>query len=241
MRLLAVLLLAGGLAACQTTKNAEDVADLWQVCKQEATTDVAQAVFDSCTQVITQSGDPYFVSRAYNNRSLVYYDRGRYADAVADLDEAIRLDPDLSSAYHNRGRAYSMLGKGDLAVQDFEASLRLNPDSAFAHNNFAWHLAVHRDYAAAAEQASEAIALAPDSSDFLDTQAHVLMGLRRAEEAEAAFAKAIALGEPDLVEAYQRALQKKGYAPGRSDGVMDDATRAALRACIRDNCRLLLD
>ena len=60
-------------------------------------------------------------------------------------------------------------------------------------------------------------------------------------DAEAAFALAMELGGTPRVRRYQQALTAKGYAPGRSDGVVDGATEAALAACIRDNCRLLLD
>src|SRR3546814_3370369 len=70
---------------------------------------------------------------------------------------------------------------------------------------------------------------------------HVLMGLGRVAEAEEAFAKAIALGKSKRVRLYQLALEKKGYEPGRTDGIPDKATQAALAECIRDNCRLMLD
>jgi Tfp pilus assembly protein PilF len=120
-------------------------------------------------------------------------------------------------------------------------ALRLNPENAWAYNSYAWHLAQQGDYVTAEAQIVKAIALEPESFLLVDTRAHVLMGMGEVPAAENAFTRAMELGGPDIVREYQKSLIAKGYAPGRSDGVVDAVTQAALSACIRDNCRLLLD
>jgi tetratricopeptide (TPR) repeat protein len=43
---------------------------------------------------------------ACNNRGLTYRDKGELDRAIADFNEAIRLDPKFALAYNNRGLAY---------------------------------------------------------------------------------------------------------------------------------------
>ena len=50
---------------------------------------------------------------------------GRYADALADYDEAIRLKPDDAAAYSNRGLAKGKLGLKNEARKDFATALKL--------------------------------------------------------------------------------------------------------------------
>ena len=47
--------------------------------------------------------------------------------AIADYDEAIRLDPQMPEAYRDRGLLYA--GKGNLnrAIADYDEALRLEP------------------------------------------------------------------------------------------------------------------
>src|SRR3954470_16739417 len=54
-------------------------------------------------------------------------------NALADLNESIRLDPKVAVAYHNRGQNFS--GRGELvrAIADFDAAIRLDPKLAAAY------------------------------------------------------------------------------------------------------------
>jgi tetratricopeptide (TPR) repeat protein len=45
--------------------------------------------------------------------------------AIADFNEAIRLDPNFADAYNNRGNAYRVKRNFDLAIADFDAAIRL--------------------------------------------------------------------------------------------------------------------
>jgi tetratricopeptide (TPR) repeat protein len=55
--------------------------------------------------------------------------------ALADLDEAIRLNPNDPLAYANRGDAYRKRRNYDMALSDYDQAIRLNPRSAPAYNN----------------------------------------------------------------------------------------------------------
>lgn len=65
-----------------------------------------------------------------NNRANDLYDAGKYAEAVAEYNEAIRLDPDTALYYDNRGLAYYYLEEWDLAINDYTQAIDLNPGNA---------------------------------------------------------------------------------------------------------------
>ena len=53
---------------------------------------------------------------------------GKLDDAVAHLQEALRLRPDNASAHLNLGRALAAQGKSDEAIRHYNEALRLRPD-----------------------------------------------------------------------------------------------------------------
>ena len=64
---------------------------------------------------------------AFNNRGLAYQDKHDYDRAIADYDEAIRLDPKYDPAFNNRGAAYLAKGGHDRAIADLNEAIRLDP------------------------------------------------------------------------------------------------------------------
>jgi lipoprotein NlpI len=98
---------------------------------------------------------------ACNNRGLAYRDKGDLDRAVADFNEAIRLDPEFALAYNNRGLAYRDKGEFDRAIADFNEAIRLEPKFAVAFNSrgFTYDRKGERDRAIA--DYTEAIRLDP--------------------------------------------------------------------------------
>ncbi|WP_299397054.1 tetratricopeptide repeat protein [Pelagibius sp.] len=252
------------LAACQTASPNPDqsnthldelsrlLADA-RLCKPVGDPSSWQARIEACTRLL---GSEVFADQrlaGYTNRGILFKKVGKEAEALADFNAAIEAFPDSAIGYANRGDLFSTQGKHELAALDFRKAYDLDPENAIVLNNYAWSLVVQDDYAAALSVLDQAMARSGEPgavgtaplSDALgaihDTRAHALMGLGRLGEARTAFSRAIEFGGSERVVRYQSALVAKGYAPGRTDGVMDAQTDAALSACIRDNCRLLLE
>jgi tetratricopeptide (TPR) repeat protein len=63
----------------------------------------------------------------YYGRALAYLDTKQFALAKADLDEAIRLKPDIPYFYSHRARALEELKQFKLAVSDYTKAIELDP------------------------------------------------------------------------------------------------------------------
>jgi tetratricopeptide (TPR) repeat protein len=69
----------------------------------------------------------------YNHRGIVRNARGEHELAIADFNEAIRLDPRNEAAYLNRGLAWSYRNDPDKAIADYNEALRLDPSYSDAY------------------------------------------------------------------------------------------------------------
>ena len=65
---------------------------------------------------------------AFANRGLAYKSKGQWDRAIADYDEAIRLNPDLAETFTNRGTAYYYKGQLGRALKDYDEAIRLKPN-----------------------------------------------------------------------------------------------------------------
>jgi tetratricopeptide (TPR) repeat protein len=84
--------------------------------------DPAFSDFASATSPTVNEPDP----SAYFYRAMLYFDEGRYDDALLDLNRVIRLEPSNSSAYRERGVVQSLMKRHADAVEDYTAALRIN-------------------------------------------------------------------------------------------------------------------
>jgi len=72
----------------------------------------------------------------YGYRGLVYAQKkGAYDLAIADLSEAIKLQPNDALFYNDRGNAHLNKGKLDLAIADYDEAIRLRPGLSGAYFN----------------------------------------------------------------------------------------------------------
>ena len=113
--------------------HAEDT-PAWKSCI--STTNTGAQRFASCSEVIeTKSQEGLKLAAAYCIRGHENNEKRELDAALADLDEAIRLDPTYACSYNNRGRTYAFKGDYDRAITDYSEALKLNPNMAIAYNN----------------------------------------------------------------------------------------------------------
>lgn len=63
-----------------------------------------------------------------------HYEAGRYAEAVAAYDQAIRFDPNNAGAYFLKGNALSALRSYEEAILAYDRAIQLAPNVADAYN-----------------------------------------------------------------------------------------------------------
>jgi tetratricopeptide (TPR) repeat protein len=103
----------------------------------------------------------------YLNRGNLYKANGAYDQAIADYDEAIRLDRKDVKAYNNRGLAWMMKGAFDRAIADLNQAIRLDPkyEDAFVNRGGVYYR--KGNYANAVADYTEAFDLAPSDVEAL--------------------------------------------------------------------------
>jgi len=96
-----------------------------------------------------------------NQQGLAKQNKGDWDGAMADYNEAIRLDPRYYAAYDNRGNVKCQKGDLNGAMADIDQAIRLNPKNALAYNNRGRVKEAKGDLGGAIADFSQAISLNP--------------------------------------------------------------------------------
>jgi tetratricopeptide (TPR) repeat protein len=72
---------------------------------------------------------------------LAWKDKNDIERALADVNEAIRLNPKAALGYFNRGQLAGMTREYDKAIADYDLAIKLEPKYSLAYNNrgVAWY------------------------------------------------------------------------------------------------------
>ena len=93
-----------------------------------------EAAIIDCTQSINSGNwKGRHLAAFYSNRAAAYRATGDSDRAMADLNEAIRLDPKSGKAFVGRGDVFGSMGDFERAIADFNEAIRLNPKSSVAY------------------------------------------------------------------------------------------------------------
>jgi Tfp pilus assembly protein PilF len=75
-------------------------------------------------------------SRDYLFRSMAWYDKGHFPEALSDVDESLKLDPDEVTAIHHRANVLLALHRLPEARQAFEDALKRSASEAVIWNDY---------------------------------------------------------------------------------------------------------
>jgi tetratricopeptide (TPR) repeat protein len=101
-------------------------------------------------------------------------DKDEYDKAIADLNEAIRLDPKNPLAYGFRAEVWASKKDFDKSIADCSEAIRLDPKNCWLLGNRAAAWKVKKDYSKALADYDEAVRLAPKNAGALNSQALLL-------------------------------------------------------------------
>jgi lipoprotein NlpI len=124
---------------------------------------IPDSAIEHCDKALTRDGlSVRDAAAAHLARAIAWRTKGDARYAIADLDQAIALDPGNSNAHVMRGVAWRSRGDDDKALADFDEAIRLSPDAAaYGARGDIWRQ--RREFARACSDYSQAIALDPDN------------------------------------------------------------------------------
>src|ERR1700683_1889268 len=172
---------------------------------EEALYTPSQSNLASLSEVVQKhSNDP----QAYNMRGAAYGAAGMNAEALADFNKAIGLDPGYGQAYANRGLVYRRTKQLDLALTDYDKALSL--DGAYAPAYLGRGLATQRaepcvaralsylalgDDKAAATDLDQAVQMNPGDAKAWASRGLAYERLGQKEKAAGSYAKALNIND----------------------------------------------
>lgn len=154
-----------------------------------------------CTAIIMGEQKVVDLTVIYNNRGIAWSGKGDKDRAIADYDQAIKLNPNNANIYNNRGIAWSDKGEVGRAISDYDQAIRLDPKSAAAYDNRgnAWDAKGDRDRAIA--DYDQAIRLNPRNAKAYYNRAYTRLSKGENDRAIADFDQFISLN-PNFAPAY---------------------------------------
>ncbi len=165
----------------------------------------------------------------FSQRGVTFLVRHDYAKAIADLSQAIRLDPKASSHFYNRGLAYLQSDRPALAIADFDAALFLKPGNTLALLARGRALLERGEEAKARADFDAALKADPNDYRVLLRRAEAYRQAGRADQAVAYFAGIVArFPGPDhgaAVSGLCRARADQGKDPAQAISDCDAALK----------------
>jgi hypothetical protein len=132
---------------------------------------------------------------------VLHFQRGRYEEAVHDIDLALKERPDVAAAHNTRAAALKELQRLPEALAGYDKALALQPDYVDALYNRATLLQELGQPERALVDFDKAITLRPDHAQAFNNRGNALRELGRHEAAMASYDRALAL-RPDYAEAW---------------------------------------
>jgi tetratricopeptide (TPR) repeat protein len=171
----------------------------------------------------------------YNGRGNAYMYKHDYDRAIADFEQAIRLDPKFAKAYNGRGATYFRKGDYDRAMSDYDRAIRLDPKYAVTYVNRGYVYEQKSNYRRAIADYDHALKLDPNNA-FARLNRERVLALLAGKQTGSAPAEQRSLSEQAL-----KALREKirvHWKPDPSISSQPDQYRVAIRLHLNRDGRL---
>jgi tetratricopeptide (TPR) repeat protein len=137
----------------------------------------------------------------HNNLALAYDRIGKYEEAIKELNEALRLNPDYIEVHNNLGVTYDRMEMPEIAEDELKEALKLNPNYTEALCNLGNIYARSGRYEEAACELQEALRINPELAIAHNNLGNIYALQKRNEEAIQEFKEALRIN-PDYAPAH---------------------------------------
>jgi tetratricopeptide (TPR) repeat protein len=137
----------------------------------------------ACDSAIAAERDPGEKARLFYLRAYARNEKYRYDEAVRDLGEAVRLDPDYADAYHERAYTLGELSEFGPALEDSDREVALRPAHAPAYEERAFLRHRAGDLKGAFDDRARVVELRPAHADSMVARATAALWLGRFDDA----------------------------------------------------------
>lgn len=176
-------------------------------------------------QTLKSAGDFY-------QRAKAHAKAGKADLAMADLDQAIALDPAMGAAYYDRALLHLKMGDVDRAMADYTQTIKLLPTFPPAYRERGSALIAKREFKKAIADFDQAIKLKADYADAFDERGYAYRMLKDYDRAIADYTRALAIN-PKMYVTQIRRCWVRAVANRELDLALVDCD-AALKANAKD-------
>jgi predicted membrane-bound spermidine synthase/Flp pilus assembly protein TadD len=148
----------------------------------------------------------------HNLLGIALASRSKFAEAISEFREALRLEPDSASTHWNLGAALASNGAREDAIEHLRRSVQLDASNGQAHYDLAVTLVAARQLEGAVDEFRAAVQLMPDSVEAHNNLGIALASLGKLDEAIEEFERTLTL-QPESADARRNlsiALRKRG-------------------------------
>lgn len=182
-------------------------------------------IIAGCTPIIEDKGETAKNrADAYHKRGIALRRKRDYDGAIADQDEAIRLDRKYAIAFYERGIAYERKRDYDRAIKDFSQAIQLDPKFHLAFKERGSAYSKKSEYDRAIQDYNQAVKLNPEYVAALSNRGDAFRAKRDYDRALEDYNEAIRLAPKDVSLYIGRGTVL--YSKGDFDRAIEDRSEA---------------
>lgn len=186
----------------------------------------AEATLLQYSDEMSDDSQPLLMANDYAKQGDNFFMEGRYSEAIASYEKALKIHPEMADTWNNRGVVLTRLQKYEDAIASYDRALQVRPEYPDAWNNRGVCLLELQQYQEAIVSYEQAIKVKPDYADAWNNRGVSLAKLQNYQEAVKSYNQALAI-KNDYSDAWNNrgvSLTKLGIY-GEAIACYDNATK----------------